>query len=166
MSPTHLRVTCGRFGRCAQGCSQYGESARRRCEHGTCERGTGLLSTTIAVLVFLLFMAASVHLLTSMYTRSTVMAVSTDAARSVASRTVLHDDPNEMAAAEAAAERDARHALGRIGDQVRYEWTSTATEVRLQVMLDRPWRLGPGWATMRAFSHLDQTIVMRLERAR
>ena len=134
----------------------------------TCEqdRGAGLLSTSIAVLVFLLFMTSAVHLLTSMHATSTVMAVSTDAARSVAARDVDHHDPVAMVRAQQAAQNRAHHALGPLAEQVRYSWSTTADAVHLRVVIDRPWRLGPGWSSSTAFSHVDRTIVLQLEHPR
>lgn len=127
------------------------------------DAGSGLFSTSFAVLVFILFLAFAVHLLTALYATSTTIAVSTDAARTVASRTVDHRDPAAVLSAEQIAEAGAKKALGRLGDQVTYRWTVTATDVRLDVHLVQPWRLGPGFAPMRAMSTVDRTIVVRLE---
>lgn len=125
--------------------------------------GSGLFSTSFAVLVFILFLAFAVHLLTALYATSTTVAVSTDAARSVASRTVDHRDPTAVAAAEQIAEADAKNALGHLAGQVTYRWSVTATDVHLDVHLVQPWRLGPGFAPMRAMSTVDRTIVVHLE---
>ena len=125
------------------------------------DRGSGLLGTSIAVLVFVLFMATAAHLLTAMYATSTVMAVSTDAARSVAARDV--SGSTSVTAAQRHAEANARANLGRIGTQVHYVWDVSATTVRLRVILDQPWRLGPGWSPIGAFAHVDRTIVMQRE---
>ena len=130
------------------------------------DAGTGLVSSSITVLVLLLFVAWSAHLLIALEATSTVMAVSTDAARRVAARDVAHDDPTAVRLAELHAEREARSRLGALSPKVTYRWTVTATDVRLTVDLDQPWRLGPGWAPTHAFSHTRRTIVTRIERAR
>lgn len=127
------------------------------------ERGSSLVGTSIAVLVFVAFLATAVHLLTAMYATSTVMAVSTDAARAVAARNVTDRD---LAATRRRAEADAREALGGVGRKVHFEWTVTETTVRLRVVLDQPWRLGPNWNPMQAFGHLDRTVVLHRERPR
>lgn len=125
--------------------------------------GTGLLSTSIAVLVFLLFMASSVRLLSAMYATSTVMAISTDSARSVASRSVTSNDDEAVRRAEARAESAARRQLGRLGRRVTFDWTVSAREVRLHVVLVQPWRLGPSWSPTTAFSRVDRVIVIQRE---
>ena len=118
------------------------------------------------MLVVLLFVAWSAHLLIALEATSTVTAVSTDAARQVAGRDVAHDDPTAVRHAEAQAERSARARLGALSAKVTYRWTETPTEVQLDVALDQPWRLGPGWSPTRAFSHVHRTIVARIEHAR
>ncbi len=138
-----------------------------RCHVRACDdRGSGLISSSIAVLVVLLFVAWSAHLLLAMEATSTVMAVSTDAARDVAARDVDHGDPGEVHRAERRAEAAARADLGALGREVSYDWTVTAEEVRLRVRFNRPWRLGPGWSPVAAFARLDRTVVTRIERAR
>jgi hypothetical protein len=124
------------------------------------------VSSSIAVLVLLLFVAWSAHLLIALEATSTVTAVSTDAARQVAARDVAHDDPAAVRRAEVLAERSARTRLGALSSKVTYRWTVTPTEVQLDVALDQPWRLGPGWSPTRAFSHVHRTIVTHIERAR
>jgi hypothetical protein len=124
------------------------------------------VSSSIAVLVVLLFVAWSAHLLIALEATSTVTAVSTDAARQVAAHDVAHDDPTAVRRAEVRAEGSARSRLGALSAKVTYRWTVTPTEVRLDVALDQPWRLGPSWSPTRAFSHVHRTIVTRIERAR
>ncbi len=138
----------------------------RRFARSSDDRGSGLISSSIAVLVVLLFLAWSAHLLLAMDATSTVMAVSTDAAREVAARDVDHREPAAERRAERLAEGAARANLGALGSDVSYDWTITNDEVRLRVRFDRPWRLGPGWSPVHAFAHLDRTIVTRIERAR
>lgn len=118
------------------------------------------------MLVVLLFVAWSAHLLIALEATSTVMAVSTDAARQVAARDVAHDDSVAVRRAEQHAERAAHSRLGALSTKITYRWTVTTTDVRLVVMLDNPWRLGPGWSPTRAFTHVHRTIVTRIERAR
>lgn len=127
------------------------------------DAGVGLVSSAVALLVFVLFLAGAAHLLVAMYATSTVMAVSSDAAREVAARDVTDA---RVAAATRAAEADARRRLGGIADRLRYDWEVTARTVRLRVVLDQPWRLGPGWNPVTAFAHTDRTIVIRRELAR
>jgi hypothetical protein len=130
------------------------------------DAGTGLVTAPVTLLVVLLFLAWSAHLLVAAYATSTVMAVSTDAARQVASDRVDHRSSPALARAEADAERDARAQLGDLSAQVTFSWTTTADAVRLEVVLDQPWRLGPGWQPVRAFAHVDRTIVVPLEEPR
>lgn len=118
------------------------------------------------MLVLLLLVAWSAHLLVALEATSTVMAVSTDATRRVAAFDVDHDDPVALRAAERRAERDARHRLGRLSSKVTYRWSATPDAIRLAVVIDQPWRLGPGWAPMRAFAHVRRTIVAPIERPR
>ncbi|QXC62401.1 hypothetical protein KSP35_06265 [Aquihabitans sp. G128] len=102
------------------------------------EKGTGLISTAAATLVFLCFLLAAVHLLVGLYARSTVEAVGYDAARAVAARTIDHRDASQLAAAEQTAEEQARALLGPIGRDARFRWSIDEDAVRLDLSVRVP----------------------------
>jgi hypothetical protein len=127
------------------------------------ERGTALVGTLVGVLVFIVFLFAAVQLLLALYATSTVTAVATDAARSVASRRVDHTDPRAVAAAEREATAAARHSLGAFGRRVRFDWTMDRDTIRLRVRAENRRLSIPGFAALDGFTHVDRTVVLRLE---
>jgi Flp pilus assembly protein TadG len=129
----------------------------------TPDRGTAVVGTLVGVLVFLVFLCAAVQLLLALYATSTVTAVATDAARSVASRRVDHTDPRAVAAAEREATAAARRSLGTYGRQIRFDWTIDRDTIRLHVRADNPRLAMPGFAALDGFTHVDRTVVLRLE---
>ena len=133
--------------------------------HG--ERGTGLVATVGAVAVFLSFLFLAVQLLFGLYASSVVTATSYDAARSVASGDVAHDDPGAVRRARSEAEADARAALGRFADQVeRFDWSGSDPDtVRLRVRAHNP-RFAFGIDRAVGLHVIDRTVEVRVERFR
>jgi hypothetical protein len=127
------------------------------------ECGTAVVGTLVGVLVFLAFLFATVQLLLALYATSTVTAVATDAARSVASRRVDHSDPRAVAAAERDAAGRARRALGTYGHGVQFEWRIEGGYVRLRLRADNRRLTLPGFPGLDAFAHVDRTVVLRIE---
>ena len=134
-----------------------------RRDAGSTDRGTAVVGTLVGVLVFLVFLFAAVHLLLALYATSTVTAVATDAARSVASRRVDHADARAVAAAEREATAAARRSLGAYGRRVRFDWSMDRDSVRLRVRAGNRRLAMPGFGGLDAFSHVDRTVVLRLE---
>jgi hypothetical protein len=130
------------------------------------DRGTALVGTLVGVLVFIVFLFAATQLLLALYATSTVTAVATDAARSVASRRVDHTDPRVVAAAEREATAAARRSLGAFGRQVRFDWTLDRDTIRLRVRAENRRLSIPGFAALDGFTHVDRTVVLRLETPR
>ena len=128
------------------------------------DRGTALVGTLVGVLVFLVFLFAAVQLLLALYATSTVPAVATDAARSVASRGVDHTDPRAVGVDAALRQLpSARRSLGAFGRQVRFDWTLDRDTIRLRVRAENRRLAIPGFAALDAFTHVDRTVVLRLE---
>ncbi len=93
----------------------------------------------------------------NLYATSVVTAVAYDAARRVA---VADGGPSNMAAAEA----DARRALGRYGQRVSFDWSRSDGEfVVLSVHAQNPTRLLPSMAGPLAFDEIDRTVRVRVE---
>ena len=124
------------------------------------QRGGGPVSVWIGFTVFLVMLLFAVQVLLNLYAASVVTAVSYDAARRVAGS---DGGPGHVAAAE----DQARQALGRYADRVTFDWSATdADEVVLRVRSDNrsvllPLRAGPA-----ALDRLDRTIRIRMERFR
>jgi hypothetical protein len=78
------------------------------------DRGSGLISTALGVLVFLFFLLFAVQLLFALYATSTVTAVANDAAQRAAARS---------APPLAILESEARANLGRIGNETAFDWS-------------------------------------------
>lgn len=83
------------------------------------DRGTGLISSTAGVLVFLVFLLFAVQLLFGLYASSTVTAVANDAAQRAATR---------GAPSLAVIEAEARANLGQVGDEAEFTWTADDTD--------------------------------------
>ena len=124
------------------------------------ERGGGPISIWIGFSLFLVMLLFAVQVLFNLYAASVVTAVSYDAARRVAGS-------DGGPAYIAAAEDQARQALGRYADRVTFDWSATSDEeVVLRVQADNPSVLLPVRAGRAAFDQLDHTIRVRVERFR
>ena len=129
--------------------------------HGR-ERGTGLVSSLAGVIAFLGFLFLAVQLLFNLYATSVITADGYDAARQVASAQEVGGRHESAAQAES----DARERLGPYADRVQLDWSGTDGDtVRLRIRADNPRLLGFGAGPL-AFTHIDRTIVVRVERFR
>jgi hypothetical protein len=109
------------------------------------------------LLVFLGLLLFAVQALFNLYATSVVTAVAYDAARRVA---VADGGTGSTAAAEA----DARRALGRYGERVTFDWSGSDGEVVvLSVHARTPTRLLPAMAGPLAFQEIDRTVRVRVE---
>ena len=126
-------------------------------------RGSGLVTLTGGLLVFLLLLFFAVQLTINLYARSQVTAAGFAAARNVAG--YENDQRRDAAAVE--AESRLRSMLGSMGDDVLVEWDlSDPDTVRLHLTLAPP-SVAP--ALVRGAVGLDQvdrTIVVRVETPR
>lgn len=121
------------------------------------ERGGGPISAWLGFLIFLGLLLFAVQALFNLYATSVVTAVAYDAARRVA---VADGGAPYMAAAEA----DARRALGRYGNGVTFDWSGSDGEVIvLSVRARNPTRLLPAMAGPLAFQEVDRTVRVRVE---
>ena len=132
--------------------------------HG--ERGTGLVGSIAGVAAFVLFLLFAVQLLVNLYTATTVSAAGLDAARTVASRHVDHDDAGSVAAARARAEARFRSLLGRSADRAELTWSITGDVVHLRVVARPPGVLPSTLGHRVAFGHIDRTFTVRVEELR
>jgi Flp pilus assembly protein TadG len=135
---------------------------RRRLRH---DRGTGMIGSLAAVLVFLAFLLLSAQLLATLYARSVVNAAGFDAARQVASRDVDHADPDSVARARRRADQRLRALLGPMGDEAELTWASDGTSVSLRVQVRPPQVPVPGLAR-RGRVEIDRRYTVRLEQLR
>ncbi len=126
---------------------------------GEPERGSGLFGTWFGMVVILVVFLFAVQVLFDLQARSVVTAVAYDAARRVAAASGQSSAP-----AQVRAEADARRALGRYGNHVRFEWRSHPDAIRLHVVVDNP-RLGlASFGSPLGLDHIDRTVVVRVER--
>ncbi|MCA1690930.1 MAG: hypothetical protein LC733_01555, partial [Actinobacteria bacterium] len=98
-----------------------------------------------------------VQTLLNLYATSVVTSVAYDAAREVAGA-------DGGPAAVARAEGRARQLLGRFGQDVTFEWSSTSDDVVLRVRGPVPRVLLPVQRGPVAFGQIDRTVRLRVER--
>ena len=131
------------------------------------DRGTGLIGTIGAVLVFLAFPLFAVQLMTNLYATSAATSAAFDGARLVAGHRARPDDPIASAQARARAEARVRSELGRFGAQVTLDWSASDDEmVALRIEGPAPRFLLPGLGRPLGFDHIDRTVRVRREVAR
>jgi Flp pilus assembly protein TadG len=126
--------------------------------------GTGLIGSVFALLAFLALLLFAVQLLMALYTTSVVTSAAHEAARVAASGAVDQRDPAAVMAARARGERRLRQLLGRFGDRVTLDWSSsTQNDVELRVKADAPRFLLPSLGGAHALGHVDRTVRVRVE---
>lgn len=125
------------------------------------EAGTGAISTSAGVVVFLAFLLAAVQLLFGLYATSTVTAVASDAAQRAAA---------SGAPPLAVIEAEARASLGGVGDQAEFTWTTQDTDgdgvddtVVLHVVARPPRFLPPSIGDGLGLGVIDKTVRARVE---
>lgn len=128
------------------------------------ERGSGLLSASVGVLVLLVLMLLATQVMYVLYARSAVTAAAYDAARIAAGAESQALPPDSRIAA---ADNHLRRVLGRFGrDRLSTSWSETADEVELTVsartpsLVPAPLRRAIGIDTIR------RTVRVRTERVR
>ena len=125
-------------------------------------RGSGLVTLTGALLVFLLLLFFAVQLTINLYARSQVTAAGFDAARRVAG----YENDQRRESATADAETRLRSMLGSMGDDMRVEWDLSDPDiVRLRLVLVPPSIAPPLVRGAVGLDEIDRTIVVRAERA-
>ncbi len=125
------------------------------------ERGGGPLSVWFGFVVFLALLLFAVQVLYNLYATSVVTSVAFDAARRVAAA-----EGGAGGVGPAEAEAEARQALGRYGERVTFDWAVDADVVVLRVRSTNPSFLLPAQAGPVAFSDVDRTVRVRVERFR
>lgn len=124
------------------------------------EEGTGLIASTVGILIFLIFLLLAVQVLFGLYARSAVTAATFDAARIVAGA-----DAGATPEAQLDAEAGARRALGRYGQRVAFRWSIDADIVSLSVHVQSP-SLLPALVRPLQLDTIDRTVRVRRERVR
>lgn len=130
------------------------------------ERGTGLISTAAAVLVFLILLLFAVQLLVNLYATSTMTAVGFDAARTVAAQQGGHREPEPLEVAQHRAEVRARDLLGEIGRDAEFRWEVDGDVVRLRLSVSGPGVLPRAVSTVGGPHRIERTFVVRVEEER
>ncbi len=136
-----------------------------RCLDGRCsgERGSGVLSTTFGVGVFLLLLLFSAHVLLNLWLRSSIDSVAFDAATAVATSGV---GPEQLPQVQQQALTRAHEALGGYSAEVTLEFeTSQPDEVALRVAAPGINLLPPLVASAAGLSGFEHRIVMPREEA-
>ena len=133
----------------------------------TGDAGTGMIGSTMAVVVFLFFLLFAVQLLVGLYARSVVTGVAYDGARSVAGHRSERDGGPGSAAARARAETRMIQQLGSSGAHASFEWSaSDGDTISLRVQVDAPRFLSVRALGPLATDHIDRTVTARVERER
>lgn len=139
----------------------------RRDIRASNDSGTGLIGTSAAVTVFLVFLLFAVQLLIGLYGRSVVTATAYDGARSVAGARVDHANPTAVATAQDAATARMRQQLGDVGSRATFDWNgSDADTIVLRVRANNPRLSFPGFDRPMLTDHIDRTVHARIERLR
>ncbi len=118
--------------------------------HRHADRGSGLLSMTFGMMMFLVLLTMAVNITYNLYTTSVVTGLAIDAARDVAER---------PGSTPAEAEADFR-AL--VGDNVDFDIAVLADTVEATVRWETNSIL-PSFTDARAFGVLDRTFAVRIE---
>ena len=118
------------------------------------------MATWIGFVVFLAVLLFAVQVLLNLYATSVVTSAAYDAAREVAG---ADGGPGAVARAESRA----RRLLGRFGDDVSFDWSSTSEDdVVLRVRGRVPSVVLPAQRGPMAFGQIDRTVRLRVERFR
>jgi hypothetical protein len=127
------------------------------------ERGAGLLSTVVGVGVVMGLVAVAANVAIGLWARTTVDAVTEDAARRVAR--APHDA--DLAAVAAHAGEDARRLLGRHGQRIRLDWLELGPD-RVQLRVRSPGApVLPGVSgSAIVVGEVDRVVSVRRERPR
>jgi hypothetical protein len=126
--------------------------------------GTSLLTASLALTIFLVFLLFAVQLLVNLYEGSVVTDVAFDGAHQVASHRVDHDDPAAVERARLHAEDKMRALLGPQGQRATFDWSQSDDEqVALRLQLDTPHFEIAGFGRALPFNHIDRTARVRVE---
>ena len=125
-----------------------------------------MIGTAAGVAAFLLFLLFAVQLIANLYATSTVTAAGYDAARSVASASVDHDNPQAVAVAQQEAERHLRDLLGTMGRSAQLSWSSDGDQIRLHLVVNSPGIIPSSVRDTTGLRHIDRTFVVRIEQTR
>ena len=111
-------------------------------------------------MVFLGMLLFTVQALLNLYATSVLTSVAYDAARQVAGS-------DGGTRAQAAAEAQARHLLGRFGEDVTFDWSASSSEdVVLRVRGEVPHVVMANFGGALPFGSIDRTVRLRVERFR
>jgi hypothetical protein len=126
--------------------------------------GTSLLTASLALFIFLVFLLFAVQLLVNLYDGSVVTDVAFEGAHRVASNTVDHADPTAVDRARRHAEDEMRRLLGPQGSRATFDWSqSDADQVACRIQLDPPHFEIAGYGRSLPFNHIDRTARVRVE---
>jgi hypothetical protein len=129
--------------------------------------GTGMIGSTMAIVVFLFFLLFAVQLLFGLYARSVVTSVAYDGARAVAGHRADRDGGPGSAGARDRAEARMVQQLGSIGTHASFDWSGSDDDtISLRVRVDAPRFLSVEALGPLATDRIDRTVTARVERAR
>jgi hypothetical protein len=135
-----------------------GGESERRDGRRRAEDGTGLIGSTVGVLVFVVFLLLGVQVLFDLYARSAVTAATFDAARVVAGA-----DAGGASGAEADAEGAARRMLGHYGQGAEFRWAVEADAIALTVHVRSPSLLPALVTRPLSLDTIERTVRVRRE---
>lgn len=130
------------------------------------ERGSGVLSATFGIMVFLSLLAFCTHLLVNLWMRASVMDIAVGAATSVALSEAR--SPTELRQSESDAIVAARLELGTISERVNFEFIDQGdpSQVRLHVTCENLALLPQLGSLDPAPDPIDRVIVIHRELVR
>jgi len=130
----------------------------------TSDTGSGLISTIAGLLVFFALLLFATQTLIALFARSATTTAAYEGARVVAGARNAHDSSPVPDEARVHAESLIRTQLGRFGDRVELDWsTSTWDDVVLTVRARPPSFL---WDSLRGRgpTMINRTVRVRVER--
>jgi hypothetical protein len=120
-----------------------------------------LVTTVVAVAVFLVLILLATQLAFDLYARSAVSAAAFDAARIVAG-----SDSGVTGASLSSAEETARRTLGAYGSSAAFSWRISSDQVALSVRVNNHSLLPRALASPLGLDSIARTVVVRRERLR
>lgn len=137
--------------------------SRGRVGEAGADAGTGLISTIAGLLVFLALLLFATQTLIALYARSAATSAAYEGARLVAGARNSRDSSPIPDEARAHAESTVRSQLGKFGNRIELDWsTSTWDTVALTIRARPPSFL---WDSLRGQGPavIDRTVRVRVE---
>ena len=139
---------------------------RSRATRLSSETGSGLISTIAGLLVFLALLLFATQALITLHARSATTSAAYEGARLVAGARTSHDQSPVPDEARARAESTVRSQLGRFGDRIELDWSTSDWDTVALTVRARP--IGFLWTGLRGMGAppIERTVRVRVEQWR